>query len=130
MFILIGSLIQLPLIFKIEEYFVKIGILFSYLIFSLCFLSSNEKKNFFYKIILIGYIFVCLILDFNNVFKNYIANIKFSKDNVNFGFGFIINIIDKILIINEKFPFLFLMCFSVINSFFTQLMYFILLIFA
>ena len=50
------------------------------------------KKKFFYKIILISYIFVCLILDFNNVFKNYISNIKLSKDNVNFGLGFIIDI--------------------------------------
>ena len=129
LFILIGSLSQFPLIFQINEYLIKIGILLFYLIFSLCFLNNNENKNILYKILIISYILICLILDFNNVFKEYINNIKLSKENISFGLGIFIELLNKIQILNNRYPFLSLMCFSVLNAILTQIIYFILLIF-
>jgi hypothetical protein len=92
-------------------------------------LNNNENKNILYKIILISYFLICLILDFNNVFKDYINNIKLSKENINFLLGIFIELLNKIQSINYKYPFLSLMCFSVLNAIFTQFIYFILLIF-
>ena len=70
-----------------------------------------------------------MILDFNNVFKDYINNIKLSKENINFVLSIFIELLNKVQNINNKYPFLSLMCFSVLNAIFTQVIYFILLIF-
>jgi len=114
--IVIGVLAQLPLIHEPEDYFIKIGLSISY--FILCKTLIFNKKDFnsfpMTSIIIFGYISFSLLLDFLVTFQNYFDyDISFPG----------IEVLEKI---NIKFPFLFLMYYSVFNATFTQIIFILL----
>jgi len=114
--IVIGILAQLPLIHEPKDYFVKISLSVSYFIF--CKTLIFNKKDFnslcMTSIIVFGYITFSLMLDFFVTFQNiFDYDISFPGVQV-------------LEIINSKFPFLFLMFYSVFNSTFTQIIFILL----
>jgi len=80
------------------------------------FKESKVHKSFLFNLFLFSYVFISFILDFNTTFKS------FYNKNLNEN-------IKKLYDINEKYPFLSLMLYSVLSSLMTQLCFIILLIF-
>ena len=111
--IVIGILAQLPLIHETKDYSVKIGLSISYFIFCKTLIFNKKDFNSYCmtSIIVFGYITFSLILDFFVTFKN-IFDYDISFPGV--------QVLEKI---NSKFPFLFLMFYSVFNATFTQIIF-------
>ena len=116
--VLIGIISQIPLIHDYRDYCVKITLVLFYIIFVkvMIFKESKVHKSFFFNLFLFSYVFLSFILDFNTTFKS------FYNKNLNEN-------IKKLCDINEKYPFLSLMLYSVLSSLMTQLCFIILLIF-
>ena len=116
--IVIGILAQLPLIHEPKDYFVKIGLSLSYFLF--CKTLIFNKKDFnslcMTSTIVFGYISFSLFLDFFVTFQN-IFDYDISFPGV--------EVLEEI---NSKFPFLFLMFYSVFNATFTQIIFILLFI--
>ena len=116
--VIIGILAQLPLIHEPKDYLVKIGITITYIILckSLIFNKNDINSLFHIKIIIFLYILYSLILDFLVNFVNY-----FSKD-IN------CSLIIALEMINKKYPFLYLMLYSVFNGALTQIIFILLFV--
>ena len=116
--VLIGVLAQIPLIHDYRDYFTKIIIVFCYICFVkiMIFNENSIHKSIIYNLVLFGYIFVSIILDFNTIFKEQF-NYNLNKYLLQLGN------------INKKFPFISLMLYSVISSIMTQICFIIMLIF-
>ena len=102
----VGSLTQMPLIHDYRDYLPKIMLFITYTLFVTFFLFNKKRPN----LIISFYVIICLLLDFNEVFKK-----QFTR-------------IEMIHKINERYPFLSLMLFSVINSMCTQIIFILLFI--
>ena len=114
--IIIGALIQIPLIHDYRDYLPKISIFVFYVLYALLY---TNQKNKILLCIYFSYIIICLLLDFNCTFAQ-----VFEKENLFPG----IYIFDIIKNFNEKLPFASLMMFSVINAFVVQILFVVLLL--
>ena len=81
------------------------------------FNENKIHKSFLFNLIIWGYVFISVVLDFNITFKS-IYRKDFNK------------YVKKLYEINEKYPFLSLMLFSVLSSLMTQFCFIIILIFS
>ena len=116
MIIIIGSLAQMPLIHDYRDYLVKIMLFISYKAFIDTVFIKKPGNSYAYMLFNI-FIIVCLLLDFNEIFKSLYNETLMNK-------CFILKIISKI---NHKLPFVSLMLFSVLNACFVQIIFIILL---
>ncbi len=117
--IIIGIFAQLPLIHEPEDYLVKVGLTLTYIIIckTLIFNKKDINSSFVITITIIGFILFSILLDFFNTFQNYFDyNITFSP----------IKVLKEI---NKKYPFLYLMFYSVLNGALTQIIFILLFIF-
>ena len=117
--IIIGILAQLPLIHEPEDYLIKVGLSITYIIVckAIIFNKNDINSSFVTTIIIIFFVFFSINLDFLNTFQKYFDyNINFAP----------IKVLKEI---NEKYPFLYLMLYSVINGAFTQMIFLLLFIF-
>ena len=115
--VLIGILAQLPLIHEPKDYLYKISLVISYVAF--CKIAIFNKKDInsliSFKIIVFGYLFFSIFLDYIITFQKKLSEGKFTFPG------------NKILMqIHEKYPFLFLMMYSVNSSLFTQTIFILL----
>ena len=117
--IIIGIFAQLPLIHEPEDYLVKIGLTLAYIIIckTLIFNKKDINSSFVITITIVGFILFSILLDFLNTFQNYFDyNITFSP----------IKVLKEI---HKKYPFLYLMFYSVLNGALTQIIFILLFIF-
>ena len=116
--VLIGIIAQIPLIHDYRDYCVKISLVFFYITFVkvMIFNQSKVHKSFLFNLLLFVYVFLSIILDFNTTFKS-----LFNRDLNKY--------LKELCDINEKYPFLSLMLYSVLSSLMTQLCFIIMLIF-
>jgi hypothetical protein len=117
--ILVGIFAQMPLIHTLKDYMVKFFLFFSFLTGVKIFLKGTDRKKEKYTLLdflLNLYILICLTLDFIVVINPHVdLNHLFGENLEN-------NKILKILSsIKEKYTFLPLMLFSVINSLIVQI---------
>ena len=117
--VLIGIIAQIPLIHDYTDYCIKIALVFFYIILvkTMIFNENKIHKSFLFNLIIWGYVFISVVLDFNITFKS-IYRKDFNK------------YVKKLYEINEKYPFLSLMLFSVLSSLMTQFCFIIILIFS
>ena len=116
--VLIGIIAQIPLIHDYRDYCVKISLVFFYITFVkvMIFNQSKVHKSILFNLLLFVYVFLSIILDFNTTFKS-----LFNRDLNKY--------LKELCDINEKYPFLSLMLYSVLSSLMTQLCFIIMLIF-
>ena len=117
--VIIGILSQFPLIHEPEDYLVKVGLSLLYIIIckSIIFNKNDINSSCVVSILIFCFVIYSIILDFLSVFQKY-----FDYD-INFA---PIKILREI---NEKYPFLYLMLYSVISSAFTQMIFLLLFFF-
>ena len=117
---LVGIFAQMPLIHTLKDYLVKFFIFFLYLILVKIFLKEkvtkeNKDKFDIINLLINFYILICLILDFIVVINPHVdMNALIGEELLNNKF------ISNIASIREKYTFLPLMLFSVINSLILQ----------
>lgn len=120
LYILVGIFAQFPLIHTLKDYMVKFFLFFSFYLLLKIFLKGTDRKKEKFSIInflLNFYILVCLILDFIVVINPHVD--IFSLFGSNLENNKILKIISSI---KEKYTFLPLMLFSVINSLTVQIL--------
>ena len=117
--IIIGIFAQLPLIHEASDYLVKTGLTIFYIVICKAIIFNNNDINslLIIMVLIFGYIIFSLILDFLITFQKY------------FDYDIQISFIMMLKEINEKYPFLFLMLYSIFNGAFTQIIFILLFIF-
>ena len=116
--IIIGIFAQLPLIHEASDYLVKTGLTIFYIVICKAIIFKNNDINslLIIMVLIFGYIIFSLILDFLITFQKY------------FDYDIQISFIMMLKEINEKYPFLFLMLYSIFNGAFTQIIFILLFI--
>ena len=116
--IIIGIFAQLPLIHEASDYLVKTGLTIFYIVICKAIIFNNNDINslLIIMVLIFGYIIFSLILDFLITFQKY------------FDYDIQISFIMMLKEINEKYPFLFLMLYSIFNGAFTQIIFILLFI--
>jgi alpha-1,3-glucosyltransferase len=115
----LGILAQLPLIHETSDYLVKIILMVSYTFIIKAIIFNNKDINSHFLLLMgnIIYMMYSLIIDFFITFQNdFDYNIDFPG-------------IKELEDINENYPFLFLMIYSIFNGAFTQIIFIFLFIF-